>query len=92
MILKYNKSETTILSMEKEKLIRNLMTASELEETHAQIVLTYFLNNFDWSNIEDEKVNRVKGIIKIIRHQTSNHEMILNGLIGYVKSSDLDEF
>ena len=73
-------------------LIKPLLTASELEESHSNDIANFFIKNFDWSGIEKEKVERVKTMLKLIRVQTSEHERILNELVRKIQSSDKDDF
>jgi hypothetical protein len=78
--------------MERDKLIKTLLNASELEERHSSIVAKFFLEDFDWGPVEQERVKKVKEILKVIRNQTMNHERIINDLIGMVKESKENEF
>ncbi len=78
--------------MKKQRLIKTLLTASQLEESHSNDIANFFIENFDWSGIEKEKVERVKAMLKFIRVQTSEHERILNELVGKIQSSDKDDF
>ena len=78
--------------MEKGKLIKTLLNASELEETHSSVIAKFFLEDFDWGPVEKDKVRRVKEILKIIRNQTMNHERIINEMIGIVRESSENEF
>jgi hypothetical protein len=77
--------------MQKQELIRTLMSAIELEENHSQFVVRFFLENFDWQKVDEEKVERVKKILETIRSQTSNHERMLNEIIEYVNQSGENE-
>jgi hypothetical protein len=78
--------------MEKEKIIKMLTNASELEESHSSVIAKFFIEDFDWSGVDEEKVKKVKNILKLIRAQTVGHEKILNNLIGIIKDSAEDEF
>jgi hypothetical protein len=78
--------------MNKADLIRTLTSASELEEAHTPLVAKFLLEDFDWGDIEKEKVDRVKKIIGVIKEQTLNHEKILSDMIGLVNRSDQDDF
>ena len=78
--------------MEKNELLRNLLNASELEETHSSVITKFFLDDFDWGPVEKDKVKRVKLILGVIRSQTMNHEKILNELVGMIRESGEDEF
>jgi hypothetical protein len=78
--------------MEKAKLVKSLMNASELEESHSSVVANFFLEDFEWGPVEKDKVKRVKDILTVIRNQTINHEKIVNELIGMVRDSGKDEF
>ena len=78
--------------MKKEKLIKKLLNASELEESHSQVIANFFLEDFDWSKIEKEEADKAKDLLKIIRSQTLNHQKILNELINKVKDSEKNEF
>lgn len=78
--------------MEKEELVKILLNASELEENHSSVVAKFFLEDFDWDGVEEEKMNRVKEILKVIGNQTAGHERILNDLVDTIKESDVNEF
>jgi len=78
--------------MNRDELVKFLTNASELEERHSGVVAKFFLEDFEWDGVEEEKVERVKEILKIIGNQTMNHERMLNNLVGAIKDSDRDEF
>jgi len=78
--------------MNRDELVKFLTNASELEERHSSVVAKFFLEDFEWDGVEEEKVERVKEILKIIGNQTMNHESMLNNLVGMIKDSDNDEF
>ena len=78
--------------MEKEKLVRTLLNASELEETHSSVIAKFFLEDFDWGPVKKDEVKKVKSILSVIRNQTMNHEKILNELVGMIRESNEDGF
>ncbi|MBR9679010.1 MAG: hypothetical protein GON13_01975 [Nanoarchaeota archaeon] len=78
--------------MQKQELLNSLKYAWELEESHIPVILNFFLDDFNWENIEESKVKRVKQILKTIKSQTLNHSNILNELMQKIKESDEDEF
>jgi hypothetical protein len=78
--------------MQKDELIKFLMDASELEERHNTFIAKFFLEDFDWDGVEEEKVARVKEILKTIGNQTAGHDRIINDLMGKIEESDMDEF
>lgn len=78
--------------MKKDELIKFLMNASEIEETHSTVIAKFFIEDFDWDGVEEEKVEKVKTILKTIGNQTMNHQRILNDLTGMIEESDRDEF
>ncbi len=78
--------------MLKEKLVKTLLNASELEESHSSVITKFFIEDFDWSGYDQEKVARVKDILLLIKKQTSEHNKILNDLIAYLDKSDKNEF
>ncbi|MBD3155322.1 MAG: hypothetical protein GF368_01560 [Candidatus Aenigmarchaeota archaeon] len=56
------------------------------------MVLKIFLKDFDWGNVEKEKVYRVKATLKTIKNQTTNREKILNDIVSFINESDENEF
>jgi mannitol/fructose-specific phosphotransferase system IIA component (Ntr-type) len=78
--------------MEKNELIRTLLNASELEETHSSVIAKFFLEDFDWGPVEKDKVKEVKTILGTIRNQTMNHEKIINNLVSMIRESNENEF
>lgn len=78
--------------MNREDLIRFLSDASELEESHSVSVAKFFVDDFDWDGVDEEKVARVKEILKTIGNQTMGHERMLNDLIGMIRESEADDF
>ena len=78
--------------MKKDDLVRFLKDASELEETHSAFIAKFFLEDFDWNGVNEEKIGRVREILKGIGSQTLNHGRILNELVGMIEDSDQDEF
>ena len=78
--------------MERGELVKTLLNASELEETHSSVIAKIFLEDFDWGPVEKNKVEKVKQILSVIRNQTVNHEKIINELVGMIRDSDKDEF
>jgi hypothetical protein len=78
--------------MNKPELIGKLLTASELEESHTPLVAKFLLEDFDWGEIEKEKVERVKKILGVIKDQTMNHEKILSETIDLVNRSGDNDF
>jgi hypothetical protein len=78
--------------MHRDKLVKLLMNASELEESHSSTVAKFFVDDFDWDGVEEEKVNRVKEILKTIGNQTMEHNRIINDLVGTIRDAIVDEF
>ena len=78
--------------MKKQELLKSLKFAWELEESHVPAILNFFLDDFDWSNIGNDRVVRVKEILEVIKKQTLNHSRILNELMESVRASDENEF
>jgi hypothetical protein len=78
--------------MQKEELIKFLVSASELEEEHSSVVAKFFVDEFDWNGVEEEKVARVRDILKAVGNQTMGHARILNDLIGMLQEAEADEF
>ena len=78
--------------MKKDDLIKKLLNASALEESHSQTVANFFLEDFDWSKIDQEKANKAKDLLKLIRSQTIEHQRILDDLVGKLKESEKNEF
>ena len=78
--------------MDKQKLIRILVNASEIEEGYTPVITRFFLDDFDWNGADQDKVESVKKILNVIQSQTQQHERILNELIKKVQESADDEF
>jgi hypothetical protein len=77
--------------MQREELIKFLMSASELEEQHSSVIAKFFVDDFEWNGVEEEKVARVKEILKAIGNQTIGHERMLNELVGMLREAESDE-
>jgi hypothetical protein len=52
--------------MNRDELVKFLTNASELEEQHSSVVAKFFLEDFEWDGVEEEKVERVKENLKTI--------------------------
>ncbi|MFH1229049.1 MAG: hypothetical protein V1678_01320 [Candidatus Aenigmatarchaeota archaeon] len=78
--------------MEKEELVKFLMNASEIEEQHSSAIAKFFVDDFGWEGVDEEKVSRVKEILKTIGNQTVGHERMINDLIGMLGEAEADEF
>jgi hypothetical protein len=78
--------------MQKDELIKFLISASEIEEQHSSVIAKFFVDDFGWDGVEEEKVTRVRAILKTIGNQTVGHERMINDLIGMIKESEGDEF
>jgi regulator of sigma D len=77
--------------MKKKKLLKMLKFALDLEEKHTPVVTKFFLEDFDWTDVDKERVVRVKQILEVIKKQTLQHRTILEDLIELVKEVDGDE-
>ncbi|MCX6816140.1 MAG: hypothetical protein NT120_04800 [Candidatus Aenigmarchaeota archaeon] len=78
--------------MKKEKLIKALLNASGIEEGHSIVITKFFLEDFDWSGFDKNKVKAAKEIILVIKKQSENHDKILKDLVAYADRSDKDDF
>ena len=78
--------------MKRDDLIRLLRDAAELEEGHSAFIAKFFLEDFDWDGVSEEKVERVRNILKAIGSQTLNHGRMINDMVGMIEDSDQDEF
>jgi mannitol/fructose-specific phosphotransferase system IIA component (Ntr-type) len=77
--------------MKKDEFLKMLKAASDLEESHSSKVARFFVEDFDWSDMDEKKVERAKKILNTIMTQTRNHEKILKELIKKVGQSDINE-
>ena len=78
--------------MIKDDLIKTLLNAVELEESHSPFVAKFCAENFKWGDIEEDKVKKVVNLLNLIKSQTIEHERMLNDLIGQLRESDKNEF
>jgi hypothetical protein len=78
--------------MKREDVLKALMAASELEESYSPIIARFFLKEFDWSGIEDENVQRIKRMLKVIEVQTLEHNKTLDEIASFVKESGENDF
>lgn len=78
--------------MQKSELLKHLKYASEFEEKHTPMILKFFMEDFDWMDIEKEKIERVKKILKVIISQTNQHKAIVDDIIEIINESGENEF
>jgi hypothetical protein len=78
--------------MKKEELIKDLINASELEEGHTPIIAHFLIDDFNWGPIEQDKIDKIKGILNTIKIQTIQHEKMIEQIISMVQDGGEDEF
>jgi hypothetical protein len=66
---------------EKDELMRTLINAKELEETHSSVITKFFLESFDWTGYDSAKVSIVKKILASIDKQTEKHAEMIGEMI-----------
>ena len=76
----------------KDELLRILRNASELEESHTPVIAGFFLNDFEWGDVDAKKVERVKVILRVIEKQTLEHERMLDEMMGRIGGLAKDGF
>ncbi len=78
--------------MDKESLLVHLESALKIEESHTQHIARFYIDDYDWGEVEDEHVRRVKLILRVIEKQTAEHEKIVNEMINWIRENGKDEF
>jgi hypothetical protein len=78
--------------MKRDDLLKALLNASLLEESHTQQVSNFLINEFNWEGVDHDKAAVVKDLLNTIRKQTMEHEIKLDELVGIARGSDQDEF
>ena len=71
--------------------MRILTNAYELEEAHTPIVARFFMDDFDWNDLPEERVKRVLEMMSTIQHQTAQHAEMIDDMIGQIQRTDGDE-
>ena len=78
--------------MKKPDFVKNLLTASELEESHISAIAEFFVDDFDWRGMDPDRVGRMKELLQTILSQTQEHEAALNEILKRVEDSHEAEF
>lgn len=77
--------------MDRDDLLRTLISAKELEETHSSLITKFFLHEFDWSDYDPDKVKMVKSIIETIEEQSIQHANALEEIIDSISRMKSNE-
>lgn len=81
-----------VIDMDKSELLKILTNAYELEEAHTPTIAKFFMDDFDWNDLPQDRVDRVLEIMSKIQHQTAQHAETIDDLIGQIQRADGDEF
>lgn len=78
--------------MDKESLLTHLESALKIEESNTAEIARFYIEDFDWGDVEDAHIDSVKVLLKTIREQTLEHEKIVNEMIEWIRTGGSDEF
>jgi hypothetical protein len=78
--------------MERDELLKLLKDIVELERNHNSSIANFFLDEYEWGDIGEEKVDRVKELLKAIGVQNMSHGRALSDLINMIEESEVNEF
>jgi hypothetical protein len=77
--------------MEKDELLKILKDIVELERKHNSSIANFFLDEYEWGDISEEKIDNAKELLKVIGVQNMSHGRSLSELINMIEESDADE-
>ena len=78
--------------MKKQDLIYNLTRASDIEDTNTNKISAFLLEEYNWGDIDPEKVEQIKKMLKVIKEQSQEHFETVNRILEEVRGSEKDDF
>ena len=70
----------------------NYLNPATTQFANTNRIAKFFMEDFDWGEIEEEKADQIKKILKVIKDQSYNHFLMINEIVQKVRSSEKDEF
>ena len=76
----------------KERLLRVLRDASDLEEGYMEFLTEFVEKYFDWSGYDHERVATAKKLLGKLRTDSERHNRVVEDIMSWVADRDEDGF
>lgn len=76
----------------KDKLLRALRDASDLEEGYMEFLTKFVERYFDWTGYDPEKVATAKKLLEKLRKDSDRHNKVVEDIMTWVSDRGEDGF